>query len=36
MSDWVKGKLSDVATIYSGYAFKGKDMNNESGIPLKL
>ncbi len=34
MSDWVKGKLSDVATIYSGYAFKGKDMNNESGIPL--
>jgi type I restriction enzyme, S subunit len=34
MSGWVKGKLSDVATIYSGYAFKGKDMNNESGIPL--
>lgn len=31
---WKSGKLFEVAEIYSGYAFKSKDMKSESGIPL--
>ena len=34
MSEWKKVKLGDVADIFSGYAFKSKDMNNYSGTPL--
>ncbi|MBO5593704.1 MAG: restriction endonuclease subunit S [Prevotella sp.] len=34
MSEWKKVKLGEVATIFSGFAFKSKDMNKISGIPL--
>lgn len=34
MSEWKKVKLADVSTIFSGFAFKSKDMNNIGGIPL--
>jgi type I restriction enzyme S subunit len=34
MSEWKKVKLKDVADIFSGYAFKSKDMNNNCGTPL--
>ena len=34
MSEWKKVKLGDVSTIFSGFAFKSKDMNNIAGIPL--
>lgn len=34
MSEWKKVKLGDVSIIFSGFAFKSKDMNNIGGIPL--
>lgn len=34
MSEWKNVKLKDVADIFSGYAFKSKDMNNNCGTPL--
>lgn len=34
MSEWKKVKLGDVSDIFSGYAFKSKDMNNNCGTPL--
>ena len=34
MNEWKNVKLKDVADIFSGYAFKSKDMNNNCGTPL--
>ena len=31
---WVQSTLSEVADIFSGYAFKSADMNSEGGTPL--
>ena len=34
MSEWKKVKLGNLSTIFSGFAFKSKDMNNIGGIPI--
>jgi type I restriction enzyme S subunit len=31
---WEKKRLSELTTIYSGYAFKSKELSHTSGIPL--
>ena len=33
-TNWPSKKLKDVASVFSGYAFKSSDMNKSSGIPL--
>ena len=32
--NWAQGQIKDLVTIRNGYAFKSKDFNTESGVPV--